>query len=106
MLNKSGYNEKLEELMNARKADNSILETIKKNEEEYKKAKANIEKLVIELEKLEEIIEEKRQIKNQTPFYKVKDFSQILKDLNTVKKEYKQKLDEKEYLEISCKKNL
>ena len=106
MLNKSGYNEKLRELMNAGKADNSILETIKKNEEEHKKAKANIEKLVRELEKLEKIIEEKSLIKSQTPFYKVKDFSQILKDLNTVKKEYKQKLEEKEYLEIYCKKNL
>ena len=106
MLKKSGYNEKLKELMNAKKADNSILETIKNNENEYEKAKANLEKLEKELEQIEERIEEKRMIKAQTPFYKVKDFSQILKDLNTVKKEYKQKLDEKEYLEIFCEEKL
>ena len=46
MLKESEYNEKLEELIKEKKADNSISKTIKQNETEYKKAKSNLEKLL------------------------------------------------------------
>ena len=54
MLNEFGYAEKIEELVKAGKADDSVLKTINDNEEEQKKTNENLDILLKKIEKLEE----------------------------------------------------
>lgn len=103
MVKEAGYIEKLDELVRAKKADESVLTTINDNELGYKKAKENLELLLKEIEKVEKKLEEKRQERKQIPIYKVKELTQVIKEISTIKKEYANKLDEKTYLEEFCK---
>ena len=103
ILNESEYIEKLNELMNAEKADDSIIKVINENEVAYKKAKDNLELLIKEIEKTEIALEEKKQERKAIPIYKIKEFSQAIKEINHIKNEYAQKLEEKTYLEEFCK---
>ena len=52
MLNEFGYAEKIEELVKAGKADDSVLKTINDNEEEQKKTNENLDILLKKIEKL------------------------------------------------------
>ena len=99
-------NEKLEELMKSKKADNTVIDTIKKNQEEYEMAKNSLDKIITYIEELEKNIEEKKQLKSQISIFNIKDFSKLIKEIANIKKEYKQKLDEKTYLEEFCKEKL
>ena len=72
MVKEAEYIEKLNELVKAKKADESILTTINDNELGYKKAKENLELLLKEIEKIEKQLEEKRQERKQIPIYKIK----------------------------------
>ena len=103
MVKEAGYIEKLDELVKVKKADESVLTTINDNELGYKKAKENLELLLKEIEKIENKLEEKRQERKQIPIYKVKELTQVIKEISTIKKEYANKLDEKTYLEEFCK---
>ena len=103
MVKEAGYIEKLDELVKVKKADESVLTTINDNELGYKKAKENLELLLKEIEKVEKKLEEKRQERKQIPIYKVKELTQVIKEISTIKKEYANKLDEKTYLEEFCK---
>ncbi len=103
MVKEAGYIEKLNELVKVKKADESVLTTINDNELGYKKAKENLELLLKEIEKIENKLEEKRQERKQIPIYKVKELTQVIKEISTIKKEYANKLDEKTYLEEFCK---
>ena len=103
MVKEAGYIEKLDELVKVKKADESVLTTINDNELGYKKAKENLELLLKEIEKIEKKLEEKRQERKQIPIYKVKELTQVIKEISTIKKEYANKLDEKTYLEEFCK---
>ena len=103
MVKEAGYIEKLDELVKVKKADESVLTTINDNELGYKKAKENLELLLKEIEKVEKKLEEKRQERKQIPIYKVKELTQVIKEISTIKKEYANKLDEKKYLEEFCK---
>ena len=103
MVKEAGYIEKLDELVKAKKADESVLTTINDNESGYKKAKENLELLLKEIEKIEKKLEEKRQERKQIPIYKVKELTQVIKEISSIKKEYANKLDEKTYLEEFCK---
>ena len=103
MVKEAGYIEKLDELVKAKKADESVLTTIDDNELGYKKAKENLELLLKEIERIEKKLEEKRQERKQIPIYKVKELTQAIKEISTIKKEYANKLDEKTYLEEFCK---
>ena len=103
MVKEVGYIEKLDELVKAKKADESVLTTINDNESGYKKAKENLELLLKEIERIEKKLEEKRQERKQIPIYKVKELTQVIKEISTIKKEYANKLDEKTYLEEFCK---
>ena len=103
MVKEAGYIEKLDELVKVKKADESVLTTINDNELGYKKAKENLELLLKEIEKIEKKLKEKRQERKQIPIYKVKELTQVIKEISTIKKEYANKLDEKTYLEEFCK---
>ena len=103
MVKEAGYIEKLDELVKVKKADESVLTTINDNALGYKKAKENLELLLKEIEKVEKKLEEKRQERKQIPIYKVKELTQVIKEISTIKKEYANKLDEKTYLEEFCK---
>ena len=103
MVKEAEYIEKLNELVKAKKADESILTTINDNELGYKKAKENLELLLKEIEKIEKQLEEKRQERKQIPIYKIKELTVVIKEISSIKKEYEKKIDEKTYLEEFCK---
>ena len=103
MVKEAEYIEKLNELVKAKKADESILTTINDNELGYKKAKENLELLLKEIEKIEKQLEEKRQERKQIPIYKIKELTVVIKEISSIKKEYVKKIDEKTYLEEFCK---
>ena len=103
MVKEAEYIEKLNELVKAKKADESILTTINDNELGYKKAKENLELLLNEIEKIEKQLEEKRQERKQIPIYKIKERTVVIKEISSIKKEYVKKIDEKTYLEEFCK---
>lgn len=106
MLSKSIYMDKLEELINAKKADESVLATIKENETQYQKASANLEELLREIKEIEVILEKQITKRKETPVYKIKEFSQAFKEANITKKEHEQKLSKKIYYEQLCKDTL
>ena len=106
MLNEFGYAEKIEELVKAGKADDSVLKTINDNEEEQKKTNENLDILLKEIEKLEKEINEKKEERKQIPIYKIKELMQITKIINSLKKEYAQKMQEKTYMEDYCKQKI
>lgn len=103
MAEEMGYIEKLNELVNAGKADESILSTINDNEIGYKKASENLKLLLKEIEKIEENLNEKIIERKQIPIYKIKEYSQAIKEVRSIKREYSNKLQEKTYLEEFCK---
>lgn len=95
MFNKLGYNERLEELVNAKKADESIAKVIKENLSKQRKAKSGIKQAEKEISQLEAAIEEKKKIKSQISILKIKEFSQISREISSLKKELNIKLEEK-----------
>ena len=105
MLNRLMKNKKLDELIEVKKADESIYQVIKENEKEYDNIKKNIKKLNEELDKINEQVESKKQEKSQIPVFKIKEFSQAFKDVVELKKLYKQKQEEIASLEAECVKN-
>ena len=106
MLNEFGYAEKIEELVKAGKADDSVLKTINDNEEEQKKTNENLDILLKKIEKLEKEMNEKKEERKQIPIYKIKELMQITKIINSLKKEYAQKMQEKTYMEDYCKQKI
>lgn len=104
MLNEFGYAEKIEELVKAGKADDSVLKTINDNEEEQKKTNENLDILLKKIEKLEKEINEKKEERKQIPIYKIKELMQITKIINSLKRNMLKKCKKKHIWKIIANK--
>lgn len=94
MFSKSGYNNNLKELIKAKKADASVVNTIKENLKIQTSAKNDIKKNEREIKKLNATNEDKMTIKTQTPIYNFKDYLNITMEIREIKKQIKQKSNE------------
>lgn len=94
MFSKSGYNDNLKKLIKAKKADTSVVNTIKENLEIQISAKNNIKKNEREIKKLNATNEDKILIKTQTPIYNLKNYMNITMEIMAIKKQIKQKSNE------------
>lgn len=104
MIGKIKGSKKLEELIKHNKADDSVLNTIKENEEQYKNAKKKLKQADKNIQTVELCISTKRKERLKTAIYKVKKFSNISKEISELKKQYKQLLEERVQLEDACSK--
>ena len=98
MFNKLGYNERLEELFNAKKADDSIADVVRKNLAKQKQAKTEMKQVEKEITRLEVMIDQKKQEKSQISILKIKEFSQISREIKNLAKQLNEMLEKKELL--------
>ena len=94
MFDKFGYNKKLEELVKAKKADESIAAIVKENLKKIDESKKNIKQLEKQIKVLNEQLEEKNEIKMNTSILNFKYYAQISLELRKLYKELKQKNSE------------
>lgn len=102
MIGKIRGSKKLEELVKHNKADDSVLNTIKEIEGQYKDAKKKLKQADKDIETVEQNISIKRKERLKTAIYRVKEFSNISKEISDLKKQYKQLLNDREQLEDTC----
>lgn len=102
MISKLKGSKKLDELIKHNKADASIYNTLKENEEAYKDAKKKIKIANKNLENLEKNITSKRKERFHIAFYNVKAQSQLFKEIGELKKQHKQVISELNQLEDVC----
>lgn len=100
------YKKKLAELVNAKKADESILASLKELDKAYDKAQKEIEKIDKVVEELQLSIDEKNEVKNNTSIFKIKAFITIVKEIKVLKNEIKNKEEEKAYLTEFCEEKI
>ena len=81
MFDKFGYNKKLEELVKAKKADESIAAIVKENLKKIDESKKNIKQLEKQIKVLNEQIEEKNETKMNTSILNFKYYAQISLEL-------------------------
>ncbi|MBP3708600.1 MAG: hypothetical protein J6J36_08425 [Clostridia bacterium] len=94
MFSKSGYNNNLKELIKAKKADASVVNTIKENLEIQISAKNKIKKNEREIKKLNATNEDKMIIKTQTPIYNFRAYMNVTMEIMGIKKQIKQRSNE------------
>ena len=97
---------KLEELVSANKADNSITKSIKDNDDEYTVAKKELRKITRKIEKHKQDINSKKQELHSLSNFSVKGFINDFKYINELKKQLKKLQDEKTYFEDICSEKL
>lgn len=102
MISKLKGSKKLDELIKHNKADASIYNTLKENEEAYKDAKKKIKMANKNLENLEKNITSKRKERFHIAFYNIKAQSQLFKEIGELKKQHKQVISELNQLEDVC----